>query len=295
MVEQPWMKIFIGDWIRDTRRLSMPARGAYADLKMQLWISDIRGVITGTLTDVSLLIGISYNETEVLLDEISAKKVFTITKLPNNCYNIIDDAMIVQAKREALKSKAGKAGMKKRYAKNKNEHEQPVITTDTSTVITTDITYNGIDIGNGNDNRNEEIGGAGEREARVLGMRLNAASILNIEDCLIAYMKHPICSRQREQVCITRHFNPTAEGELQRLHDWGEAFNQVLINKMIEQRSLYDWASHFINWLGTQDLTTDPKKIFDAKRKSTAAAGKSGGYTNGALTGGKIPTGGNFD
>lgn len=152
MVNQPWIKIFVGDWIRDTRKLSMRARGAYADLKMHLWISDIRGVITGDITDVSLLLGISYTETESLLQELQQKKAFKIELCNNTCYNIIDETMILQTAKSTVKSKAGKEGQRIRWENERKKKQNPVITNDISTVITPDITYNGIGIGNGIDN-----------------------------------------------------------------------------------------------------------------------------------------------
>lgn len=289
MAEQPWMRVFVGDWIRDTRRLSLEARGLLADLRAFLWLEKERGVITSVITELEMMLGFRYSKISVLLGELKEKNLLKVEELGAEKIRITDVDMQKKVAKTASKSNAGKEGMKSRYSKKENS----VIAEPISSVITETITKRGIGIDNGNSNEYDlQIGGAGEREQ--LPQNITAESILPIEDCLYVYMTHPICSRQREQVCMAKHFNPTKEGEMERLYAWGLAFNQVLIKKMTTTKTLHDWASHFMNWLGTQDLTTNPNNLFDGNRKNARTA-TGGRDIEGTITGKRIRIGGGFD
>jgi uncharacterized protein YdaU (DUF1376 family) len=269
MVSKPWIKIFVGDWIRDTRKLSMRARGAYADLKMNLWISDITGVITGDITDVSLLLGVSVDETAQLMDELMVKKVFKIelcyNSSNNKCYNITDETMVAQIIKSTTKSKAGAEGMKKRYQKNPPKSGKyangSVITDDITSDIATDITYNNSN--NGSDNNSEKGGGAGGGKGDQPLTVYNASQILSIQDCLRAFIETNICGIIRD--LVKRRMMELCPQQLQTdvgldnlLRRWGERFNETLSGRLMTDRSLSEWTSHFQNWINLQDLKSDP-------------------------------------
>lgn len=278
MVNQPWIKIFVGDWIRDTRKLSMRARGAYADLKMQLWISDIRGVITGDITDVSLLLGISYTETELLLQELQQKKAFKIELCNNTCYNIIDEAMIQQQEKSAVKSKAGKAAMKKRWQKKEKDDYNSVITNDIAEPITPYVTpvITYTDIDNGNDTNNERGDAGGENKNQKPLYVKSGAEILSLPNCLQAFLETNICGMVRDLIkkrlleqCLPTLLEKPGLDEL--LRRWGERFNETLSGRLLTHRSLNEWTSHFQNWIPLQDLKIHPSITTNANRNNRTA------------------------
>jgi len=160
MSKAVYIQIFIGDWIRDTRCLSLAARGVYTELKMHLEREKEKGVMDCVITELAGLLGFSYSSVSPLLDEIFAKQVLTCEKLGGGKVRIIDEEMRAQALKKAAKSRAGKKGMANRYGSKKCNS---VITDD----ITSVITHNDNGINSDNESEDRE-GGAG-------GNNLNAS------------------------------------------------------------------------------------------------------------------------
>jgi|GEM_PF-3362630 len=287
MVKQPWMKIFVGDWIRDTRRLTMRARGAYADLKMNLWISDITGVITGDITDVSLMLGVSVDETAQLLEELRVKKVFKIELCNNNsnnrCYNITDEEMVSKVAESAAKSAAGTKAMKNRWKKNEINNSSSVITSVITNDITGDkgdvITYNNSDINTGIDigSEIEKKGGAGGKHSFAV---LPNSTLLPIEDCLDLYLTDAMCTESRNLLIVARAIKPEEADKV--LPAWLKAFNNMLLVRMEKTKTVADYCQHFFNWMRINyDKNKDPKNIANGagSKKTTANTGSDRGVT----------------
>ena len=62
MSKLPFMQFYPGDWIQDTQRISLSARGAWITLLCQMWIAPCRGVVDMTLKELKILTGLQSDE-----------------------------------------------------------------------------------------------------------------------------------------------------------------------------------------------------------------------------------------
>lgn len=70
MSKQPAFQFYPGDWVQDTRSLSLAAKGAWIDLLCAMWRSQNRGQLTLSLQGYARLIGASVEQTKAALSEL---------------------------------------------------------------------------------------------------------------------------------------------------------------------------------------------------------------------------------
>ena len=85
MGKNPAFQWYPNDYLRDTRILSLPARGAWADMLNYMWYAPERGAITGTHEQISRMLSCSIAEIESVLNELNVTKVADVT----NCNGIV--------------------------------------------------------------------------------------------------------------------------------------------------------------------------------------------------------------
>ena len=281
MIDKPWMKVFIGDWIRDTRKLSSAGRGLLMDLKCAMWTSDITGVITGVIAELSILLGYSERDLTGLLGELQLKRAVAIEYLPNGVVKISSPEMIADARKAASAAERGREGMKKRWGKKEKDTITPVITNDIANGITHmeyDISGNGID-----SNRvSDKVRGVGEGKAKgeEIANMLTGRECMSLDECRDVFLKSDKCARLRE-VLLKRLYDVggVASGEalLFLLSGWAMRFNDSLLGQLMEVRELNEWTSHFNNWMNKQDLSIDPRKTVINGAKKGFGKGAAGG------------------
>ncbi len=66
----PAFQFYIGDWIQDTRVLSLSAKGAWIDILCAMWRSQTRGALTLPLIGYSRLIGATVDQTKTVIAEL---------------------------------------------------------------------------------------------------------------------------------------------------------------------------------------------------------------------------------
>jgi hypothetical protein len=76
MPKSPWLKFYIGDYIKDTRILPLEVRGACVDLCLYMWENEPKGEIEGTIQDFSRIMGCSIDEATRCLRIMNEKKIF---------------------------------------------------------------------------------------------------------------------------------------------------------------------------------------------------------------------------
>ena len=75
MGKQPYIPFYIGDYIKDTRKLPLFVRGAWVDLLLFMWEEDPRGEITMTIDEFSGLLGCTSQEAAQAIAYLIEKKV----------------------------------------------------------------------------------------------------------------------------------------------------------------------------------------------------------------------------
>jgi hypothetical protein len=79
--KQPYIPLYTGDYLKDTRRLPLAARGAWVDLMIFMWDSKERGVLVGTMPEYAMMMSCTLDEANFaigLLRETNSRAVITI-------------------------------------------------------------------------------------------------------------------------------------------------------------------------------------------------------------------------
>ena len=70
MGKSPSFHFYPGDWIQDTRPLSLAAKGAWIDILCAMWRSQIRGTLSLSWVGYSRLIGATVDQTKAVITEL---------------------------------------------------------------------------------------------------------------------------------------------------------------------------------------------------------------------------------
>ncbi len=79
MGKAPAFQWYPNDYIRDTRILSLSARGAWSDMLNFMWYSEDRGILTGTYEQFARMLSCSVDEIKSILQELNVTKVADVT------------------------------------------------------------------------------------------------------------------------------------------------------------------------------------------------------------------------
>lgn len=92
MSKAPAFQWYPNDYIRDTRILSLSARGAWADMLNFMWYAPDRGMLTGTYEQLARQLSCSIEEIKNVLNELSVTKTADVT-ICNNLVTVINRRM----------------------------------------------------------------------------------------------------------------------------------------------------------------------------------------------------------
>lgn len=130
MGRQPYMPLYVGDYIKDTRVLPLNVRGAWVDLILFMWDNPVRGEFIGTIEEVARLIGCGVEEARFALDLLKQKRTADIDLLPSGEFKIVSRRMKRDAEISKIRSNAGKNGVEAKKdkgfasAKGQAKHKQ---------------------------------------------------------------------------------------------------------------------------------------------------------------------------
>lgn len=85
MGKQPAFQWYPNDYLRDTRMLTLSARGAWADMLNFMWYAPERGKLEGSREQLARQLSCAVDELQSILDELSVTKVANVT----NCNGIV--------------------------------------------------------------------------------------------------------------------------------------------------------------------------------------------------------------
>jgi len=122
MAKQPYIPLYVGDYIKDTRKLPLAVRGAWVDLLLFMWDETIKGEIIATLDEYAGMLSCSKQECEFALNLLMQKNVCDHENLPGGKIKLISRRMKKDAAISLKRSESGKSGvLAKANGKQKNE------------------------------------------------------------------------------------------------------------------------------------------------------------------------------
>lgn len=124
MAKHPYIQFYTGDYLKDTRSLSLAAKGAWSDIIVFMHTAEQRGVLTGNNADFARMIGGTPEETTSVLLELCLKKVCDRRELDNGVFQIICRRMVRESQISKSKAKNGSKGGSKTQAKRKAKTKQ---------------------------------------------------------------------------------------------------------------------------------------------------------------------------
>jgi hypothetical protein len=110
MAKQPYIPLYTGDYLKDTRILPLDARGAWVDIMIFMWESKEKGTITGTMDEFALMLGCSLKKANAIIGLLHEKNICDYALLPTGHIKLSSRRMIRDAVISALRKKAGDLG-----------------------------------------------------------------------------------------------------------------------------------------------------------------------------------------
>lgn len=121
MAKQPYLKFYLGDYIKDTRILPLNVRGAWTDLILFMWDNEPKGEISGTIEDFSRLMCCSVEEANLVIQILKQRKIFDYADLDAGVMKIISRKQKEMAELSETRTKVGKNGGNPALFKPKEE------------------------------------------------------------------------------------------------------------------------------------------------------------------------------
>lgn len=113
MGKQPYIPLYIGDYIKATRILPLAVRGAWVDLLLNMWENPVRGEVSGTFEDFSRIMSCTVEEARFAINLLMQKKTADVTLHEDGTVTVVSRRM----KRECDISSKRSDSAKKRWDK----------------------------------------------------------------------------------------------------------------------------------------------------------------------------------
>lgn len=125
MAKQPYIPFYVGDYIKDTRRLPLSVRGAWVDILLFMWDEQVKGEIIGTMEEFSGMLSCSRQECEFVVNLLIEKKVCNHENLPGEKIKLISRRMKKDAEISLKRSKSGTLSADSKKVKQQNFNKTP--------------------------------------------------------------------------------------------------------------------------------------------------------------------------
>lgn len=117
MGKQPYIPLYTGDYMQDTRALPLNVRGAWVELMIHMWRAKERGVVIGTMPEYAMMMGCLLDEANFAIGLLQQKEICDYEVLPNGLLKLICRRMVRETKTSKARSDAGKTGAEVKKAK----------------------------------------------------------------------------------------------------------------------------------------------------------------------------------
>lgn len=106
MPKQPYIPLYTGDYLKDTRRLPLEVRGAWVDIMIFMWESKEKGTISGTMDEFALMLGCSFKKANSIISTLHEKGICDYMVLANGqikliCRRIVRDVALSEKRKRA--------------------------------------------------------------------------------------------------------------------------------------------------------------------------------------------------
>jgi uncharacterized protein YdaU (DUF1376 family) len=139
--KQPYIPFYTGDYIKDTRSLSLEAKGAWVDLILFMWTSESGGMLEGTMADFARMVGTSEGNFVAVLNELCRKNICDVFGDQTKIFKIVCRRLA----REAEISEIRRDAVQTRYKTSTNEPTKTVQKSDNDNDNDTEV-GNGIEL-----------------------------------------------------------------------------------------------------------------------------------------------------
>lgn len=117
MAKQPYIPLYTGDYLKDTRMLPLEARGAWVDLMVFMWDAKERGVLVGTMPEYAMLMSCTLEQANFAIGLLQQKGICDFEVMSNGLIKLICRRMVRETNLSKTRSEAGKKGFAVKFAK----------------------------------------------------------------------------------------------------------------------------------------------------------------------------------
>jgi uncharacterized protein YdaU (DUF1376 family) len=110
MGKQPYIPLYTGDYLKDTRMLPLSVRGAWVDLMIFMWESKERGVLIATMPEYAMMMSCTLDEANFAIGLLFQKGVCDFEVLADGTTKMISRRMVRDAEIAKIRSESGSLG-----------------------------------------------------------------------------------------------------------------------------------------------------------------------------------------
>jgi len=123
MAKNPYLKFYIGDYIKDTKRLPLNIRGGWVELILAMWDNDPKGEITGDMEEFSRVMSCSLEEAILVIQTLKQKKICDFSDLGDGRVRLVSRKQKSMIKLSQTRSEVGKNGGNPNLVKQKDNQK----------------------------------------------------------------------------------------------------------------------------------------------------------------------------
>jgi hypothetical protein len=110
MSKIPYVKFYLGDYIKDTRVLPLNAKGGWVDLILAMWENDPQGELIGCIEDFARIMNCGVDEANLVIQTLKQKKIFDYLELDGCNFKITSRKQKKMLKLSKTRKETGKTG-----------------------------------------------------------------------------------------------------------------------------------------------------------------------------------------
>lgn len=110
MPKQPYIPLYTGDYLKDTRILPLEVRGAWVDIMIFMWESKEKGTISGTMEEFALMLGCTFKKANSIISLLHEKNICDFEVLKNGHIKLSSRRMLRDVEISKTRKEAGSKG-----------------------------------------------------------------------------------------------------------------------------------------------------------------------------------------